>query len=227
MKKSVLVFDLDGVLADVTGSYLAAIAATVLHFTRKAVSHDLIAGYKNEGGWNNDWALAQKIIFDTAKLDVAYADVVEVFQANFLGANNDGLIMRETWIPRDGLLTRLAEKYALAIFSGRPRVEIDITLARFASEIQWVSIVADMDVPKPKPAPDGLRAIASTHPDRTLIYVGDNVDDARSARAAGVRFIGITDGNEQLAALLIGEGASAVIANVNELESLNLESVLK
>ncbi len=221
MKKSVLVFDMDGVLADVTGSYLAAIAATVLHFTGKAVSHDLIAGYKNAGGWNNDWALAQKLILDTSKLEIAYASVVEVFQAYFLGPNNDGLIARETWFPREGLLNRLTEKYALAIFSGRPRGEIDITLARFAAEIKWVSIVADMEVPKPKPAPDGLHAITAAHPGSALTYVGDNVDDARSASAAGVRFIGVAGSlNSKLAELLRSEGASAVVETVNELEEV-------
>ena len=216
--KSVLVFDMDGVLADVTGSYIAAIAATVLHFTGNAVSDRQIAEYKNAGGWNNDWALAQKIIFDRAKLEVAYADVVEVFQRYFLGANNDGLITRETWIPHDGLLKRLANEHALAIFSGRPRAEIDITLTRFAPEVRWVSIIADMEVPNAKPAPDGLQAIASAHPGSTLTYVGDNVDDARSARAAGVRFIGVAD--TESAAILLREGGSAFVRSVNELEEL-------
>ena len=216
--KSVLVFDMDGVLADVTGSYIAAIAATVLHFTANAVSDQQIAEYKNAGGWNNDWALAQKLIFDRAKLEVPYDEVVQVFQRYFLGANNDGLITRETWIPHDGLLQRLANEHALAIFSGRPRAEIDITLTRFAPEVRWVSIIADMEVPNAKPAPDGLQAIASAHPGSTLTYVGDNVDDARSARAAGVRFIGVAD--TEGAAILQRECASAVVRSVNELEEV-------
>lgn len=220
MKKSVLVFDMDGVLADVAASYLAAISATVEHFTGNAVSLELIAEYKHAGGWNSDWELAQKIICDTAGLDVAYAEVVEVFQTYFLGANNDGLITRETWIPRDGLLARLAEKHALAIFSGRPRAEIDVTLQRFEPEIRWVKIVGDLDVVNAKPAPDGLHAIAAAHPTSTLIYVGDNVDDARSARAAGVRFIGVADGSAQLATLLKEQGASAIVESVNDLEEV-------
>ena len=216
--KPVLVFDMDGVLADVTDSYFAGIAATVLHFTGKPVSLELITRYKNAGGWNNDWALAQKLILDTAKLDLPYEEVVKVFQSYFLGANNDGLITRETWIPVDGLFTRLGEKYALAIFTGRPRAEIDITLARFVPEVRWVSIIADNEVANAKPAPDGLHAIASAHPGSALIYVGDNVDDARSARAAAVRFIGVAD--EDDANILQREGAAAVVRNVNELEEV-------
>jgi HAD superfamily phosphatase len=209
---------MDGVLVDVTGSYLAAIAATVMHFTAKPVSLEIIARYKNAGGWNNDWALAKKLILDTAKLDVPYADVVATFQSYFLGSSNDGLITREKWIPANGLLTRLAMKHRLAIFTGRPRPEIDITLARFARDIRWASIVADLDVANAKPAPDGLRAIAGANADHTLTYIGDNVDDAKSARAFGVRFIGVADGHG--AAILEREGATAVVRNVNELEEV-------
>ncbi len=212
--KDVLVFDMDGVLAEVGGSYLAAIAETVRHFTGAAAPNELIAEYKNAGGWNNDWLLAQKLVRKTSGRDVPYDEVVAVFQKLFLGENGDGLITRETWIPRDGLLERLSARYALAIFSGRPRAEIDLTLQRFAPQISWATIVGDMDIPNPKPAPDGLRLIAAAHPGSTLIYVGDNPDDARSAKAAGVRFLGIAPTPD----LLLREGAEAVVESVNELE---------
>ncbi len=214
--KDVLVFDMDGVLAEVSGSYLAAIAETVRHFTGKPAPSELIAEYKNAGGWNNDWLLAQKLILETSGREVPYEEVIAVFQKLFLGENGDGLILRETWIPRDGLLEQLSEEYVLAIFSGRPRAEIDLTLRRFVPQISWVSIVGDMDIPNPKPAPDGLRLIAAAHADSKLIYVGDNPDDARSAQAAGVRFIGIAPTPE----LLLREGAEAVIESVNELEGI-------
>lgn len=216
---SVLVFDMDGVLAEVSGSYLATISATVAHFTGKAASPEIIAQYKKAGGWNNDWELSQKLILDLGARDVPYGEVVEVFQSYFLGPNHDGLITRENWIPAEGLLACLAEKHALAIFTGRLRLEVDITLARFAPEVRWVSIIADGET-KPKPAPDGLLAITAAHAGSRLTYVGDNVDDARSAWAAGVRFIGVTDGDERLAEILKSNGALAVVASVNELEGI-------
>jgi HAD superfamily phosphatase len=58
---SVIVFDMDGVLAEVTESYRESIVQTVRFFTGKTVSRDAIQDYKNQGGWNNDWALSQKI----------------------------------------------------------------------------------------------------------------------------------------------------------------------
>jgi HAD superfamily hydrolase (TIGR01548 family) len=218
---SVLVFDMDGVLAEVSESYLAAIAATVHDFTGAAISRETIEEYKQSGGWNNDWALAHKLVQDTGRSEVSYPEVVSTFQSLFLGTAGDGLIMREKWLPAEGLLTRLSQKHRLAIFTGRPRAEINITLQRFVPEVKWETIIADEDVTKPKPAPDGLFAIAALSPEAHVTYVGDNVDDARSARAAGVAFIGIAESHQlRLAQLLREEGARSVISSVNEIEGV-------
>ena len=55
--KPVLVFDMDGVLVDVTESYRETIAQTVQHFTGSQPVTRAHPGYKNQGGWNNDWKL--------------------------------------------------------------------------------------------------------------------------------------------------------------------------
>jgi HAD superfamily phosphatase len=218
---SVLIFDMDGVLAEVSDSYLAAIAATVLHFIGATVSRETIEAYKQAGGWNNDWALSHRLVHDMGRPEVTYPEVVSIFQSLFLGTNGDGLIMREKWLPADGLFGRLSQKHRLAIFTGRPRAEIDPTLQRFVPDVKWDVIIADEDVAKPKPAPDGLLAIAACYPGARLTYVGDNVDDARSARAAGVAFIGVAEPHQtQLAQLLRDEGAGSVVANINEIEGV-------
>ena len=110
-----LVFDMDGVLVDVTESYRETIVKTVEHFTGKMISRDSIQDYKNQGGWNNDWLLSQKICHGSG-VEVPYATVVEYFNYLFLG---QGMIHRERWLPRDGFLDRLAERFDLAIFTGR------------------------------------------------------------------------------------------------------------
>ena len=136
----------------------------------------------------------------------------------------DGLVLRERWIPEQGLLERLAHRFHLAIFTGHLRAEADFSLGRFAPGVHWSHIVADDDVANSKPAPDGLLAIAEDQPAAAITYVGDTVDDARSGRAAGVRFMGLAHrGNprrEELVSLLKAEGAAAVIDNINELESV-------
>ena len=220
-RSSLLVFDVDGVLVDVSESYRAAIVATVRDFTSQTPAPAVIQSYKNSGGWNNDWELAQRIVLDLSQRTVPYAEVVEVFQSHFLGTANDGLILRERWLPKAGFLERLAGAHALAIFTGRPRAELAWTLGRFAPSIAWSEIIADGEVPAAKPAPDGLLAIQSRHADATLTYVGDTVDDARSARAAAIRFIGVADPrHDGLANLLRAEGAIATVENVNQLEEV-------
>ena len=219
----VLVFDMDGVLVEVTESYREAIRETVRHFTGELVSHDLIQDFKNAGGWNNDWLLSQRLIADRGK-SVDYGRVVDYFNKIFLGQNGDGLIQREKWLPKPGLLQRLREKAQLAIFTGRAKYEADATLNRHAPDIVFEPLVTDDSVPNPKPAPDGLRLIQSQYPNRNIWYLGDTVDDARSAQQAGVPFIGVSTPynprHAEIADLLRSFGAFVVITDINQLEPL-------
>ena len=191
---SVIVFDMDGVLAEVTESYREAIVQTVKYFTGKTVTRDAIQDYKNQGGWNNDWALSQKIAADFG-VDVDYDTVIEKFNDFFLGENGNGLVQQERWFPQPGLLERLSQRYGLALFTGRLRYEADITLRRFAPSLEFDPIICADDVAAAKPAPEGLLAIQQSKPEHQLWYVGDTVDDARYARAAEVPFIGIAASN--------------------------------
>lgn len=221
IKDSIVVFDVDGVLAEVTESYREAIVQTVEHFTGQRIARDLIQRYKNAGGWNNDWALSQKIARDLG-VEVEYRAIVNHFNQIFLGSNGDGLIRRESWIPQPGFLDRLSLRSDLAIFTGRLRYELDFTLARFAPGCRFDPIVCAEHVANPKPAPDGLHSIQRMKPGRKLWYVGDTVDDARSASAAGVPFIGIIapghSSREELTRLFQQESAIAIFENVNQIE---------
>jgi HAD superfamily phosphatase len=212
---------MDGVLAEVTGSYREAIVQTVERFTGQRIERDLIQDYKNRGGWNNDWALSQKIAADLG-VEVPYDVVVEYFNEIFIGKNGSGLIQREQWFPKPGLLERLREQFGLAIFTGRLQYEAEITLKRFAPDCSFDPLLCAEHVTNSKPAPDGLLHIQRLNPGRKLWYVGDTVDDARAARAAGVPFIGIAardhSRREEILRLFQEEQAVAVFENVNEIE---------
>ena len=220
--EDLIVFDMDGVLAEVTESYREAIVQTVEHFTGRRIKRDSIQDYKNQGGWNNDWALSQKIAADLG-VQVPYNVVVDHFNQIFIGENGDGLIQREQWFPKPGLLERLRERFDLAIFTGRLQYEAEITLKRFAPDCTFDPLLCAEHVTKPKPDPQGLLAIQRRHPGRKLWYVGDTVDDARSARAAGVPFIGIAarehSRRDEILRLFKEEQAVAILENVNEIES--------
>src|ERR1051326_5761177 len=111
--RQVLVFDMDGVLVDVSESYRETIVRTVEHFTGKRITRELIQEYKNGGGWNNDWSLSQRICADLG-VEVEYQSVVDYFNDLFL---NQGMIHRERWLPNNGFFEALLERFDLAIFT--------------------------------------------------------------------------------------------------------------
>ena len=216
-------FDMDGVLVDVSESYREAICATVEHFTGATVTQDVIQDFKNQGGYNDDWALSYRLIRD-AGIEVGYDTVVDRFQRYFRGDDERaGFIEREKWIAEDGLFDRLRERYRLAIFTGRLHEEADVTLSRFAPRL-FDPVVGTDDVQAGKPAPDGLLKIRSMVPHDRLFYLGDTVDDAQSAAAAQVPFLGVaglkTPRRPETVAALEASGAMAVMTSINELPEI-------
>lgn len=223
MSRPALVFDMDGVLVDVTESYRAAIVETIRHFTGFTPTAEAIQDWKNLGGYNNDWVLCHHFCRELG-FEIPYEAVVGYFNSVFFGENDDGLIRREGWVPRDGLLERLAARYRLAIFTGRNRRELEATLNRFLREPWFDPTITTDDVANGKPAPDGLIEIRRRTGAPIAAFLGDTVDDAASARAAEVPFIGIAaataPGRDRLVEALRAAGAVAVIENVNEVEEV-------
>ncbi|MFN7920029.1 MAG: HAD-IA family hydrolase [Bryobacteraceae bacterium] len=224
MRNEVIVFDMDGVLVDVSDSYRETIIQTVAHFTGRTVTREDIEVYKNRGGFNNDWLLSQVMARDLG-VEVSYGEVVDRFNRLFFGTITDGipdgLMSRERWLPEPGLLESLATQYQLALFTGRLREEAMLTLRRFCPSLPLDPLICADDVSRGKPDPEGLESIRRRHPKKELWYVGDTVDDARSASAAGVPFIGIARQSvpfrERLLELFEQESAIAVIEDVNQL----------
>jgi HAD superfamily phosphatase len=221
MSQRTLIFDMDGVLVDVTESYRETIAATVEHFTGERPTREQIQRFKNQGGWNDDWRLSHHIVTG-AGCDVPFEEIKAHFQKLFLGANgNEGLMLREKWVARPGVLEKLNQQFRFAVFTGRPREEAVLTLQRFAGALTFDPIVAMEDVANPKPAADGLVRIAHANPAAELFYVGDSIDDARSARAAKIPFIGIAAPSNSsyldLVFLFQAEHAYAIVDDINYL----------
>jgi HAD superfamily phosphatase len=217
-----LIFDMDGVLVEVTESYREATRLTFEHFTGVPLSNGRIQEFKNQGGWNDDWALCFRLIRD-AGIEIGFDTVVARFQRFFRGENGEpGLIQREKWIANDGLFDRLKQNYRLSIFTGRLREEASVTLNRFAPNL-FDPVIGTDDVTAPKPAPDGLILIKSQLNYSRLFYLGDTVDDANSALAAQVPFIGITGAatphREETIRVLKQQGALIVLESINELEA--------
>ncbi len=210
--------------SNVAESYRESIVQTVKHFSGREISREQIQDYKNQGGWNNDWSLTQRILHDLGA-EVDYESVVDQFNKFWVGdEGREGLVARERWIGAPGLFDRLAEKCQFAIFTGRTRWETKITLNRFAHGITFYPIICADDVTLAKPDPEGLLKIREWNSDRRLLYLGDVIDDARSARAAEVPFIGVIESGRRdrdlVAAQFLDEGALAIIDDINQIEKV-------
>jgi HAD superfamily phosphatase len=221
--KPLLIFDMDGVLVDVTESYRESIAQTVKHFTGVAVTPEQIQDYKNQGGWNDDWQLSHHLITQAGK-QIPFETAKDYFQSIFLGNGEGGLILREQWVARPGFLEELNRRFDFALFTGRPRADAALTLNRFAAGLTFHPLIGMEDVSHHKPDPEGLSRILAANPGRKLYYIGDTVDDARCARAANVPFIGIAAPSNpryiDLVFLFQEESSWAIIDDINILQEV-------
>jgi len=59
-----VIFDMDGVLVDVSWSYSLTVKRVVERFLKKEIPFSLIQFYKSRGGLNNDWDLTESILKD-------------------------------------------------------------------------------------------------------------------------------------------------------------------
>ncbi|HVB85808.1 MAG TPA: HAD family hydrolase [Candidatus Dormibacteraeota bacterium] len=219
----VIIFDVDGVLVDVRGSFHRTTLETVRFFTNKRVTTHQLQKWKNQSGFNDDWKLSTAWVQSLGG-KFEYDEVKRKFVELYWGASGDrGNVEREKWLLPKPQLRRLAARAELAIFTGRVRKELDYTLDRNGVHELFGHIVTAEVVSKPKPAPEGLLAILNGRDPAKAIYVGDNVDDALAAQAAGVAFVGVVspqiERSRARAALLRKLGAKVIVSDVKELES--------
>lgn len=221
MSERVIVFDMDGVLVDPTESFRRAALEVVERLAGRPGSSERIIEIKNEGGYNDDADVALRMIRELGGA-ATRDDVERLGWEIFWGQGGEGLIQRERWLVEGDLLERLAVRARLAVFTGRGRRTAGHTLGRFAPEIVFDPIVTSSELENLKPAPDGLLRVREAHPEAEIVFVGDNIDDARAARAADVPFIGVAESDlhqrDEIVDLFARENAAVVIESVNQIE---------
>ncbi|MCG8406584.1 MAG: aminotransferase class I/II-fold pyridoxal phosphate-dependent enzyme [Phycisphaerales bacterium] len=215
-----ILFDLDGVVADVSGSYRRAIVDTCLAFGANVTAGE-IAIAKARGDANNDWLLTQRLLRDHAK-EVSLDAVTECFETLYQGTPEaPGLRRHERLIPNRAWLDTLSRRFLLAVVTGRPRMDAERFLREHNIRHVFSSVVCMEDGPaKPDPAPVRI-ALRRLGVDRAWL-IGDTPDDVVAARSAGVVPIGIRapgDGDVSSQAL-IDSGAACVLNRLEELERL-------
>jgi histidinol-phosphate aminotransferase len=210
-----LLFDMDGVIADVRDSFRAAIVATAAAFGVTVTEGD-IAAAKARGNASDDWELTRGLCSE-AGVDVTFETVKAEFERVYQGENgHDGVKTRERLLVTPQRLESWSARYPLAIITARPRRDASEFLDRFDIGRFFSTVVAREDAPsKPDPAPVNL-ALTRLGVERAWM-AGDTVDDLAAARAAGVVPIGVTVPGDDPSVL----GAAArVVASVDQIEEV-------
>tara|TARA_Y100000310_G_scaffold206563_1_gene206976 strand:- start:8019 stop:9650 length:1632 start_codon:yes stop_codon:yes gene_type:complete len=185
--KPLLIFDLDGVLVDVSKSYSVAIMKTVEFFTGSSIDYEDIQNYKVKIGFNNDWDITEDIIKSKGKV-VKKEVIVQKFQSYYIGDAFDGLIRNEKWLLDKGILDTLSQKYTLAIVTGRPRNEAEYVLRNNKVLEYFSEIITLDDVSADKPCPEGIMIVMNRLSAVNAVYFGDTKNDELAARRANIDF---------------------------------------
>lgn len=220
-----IIFDMDGVLIDVTTSYRLAIEKTAnLILGGNEINQKDVSLIKKIPGFNNDWDTSMaliKLIKDgvpRSKWQVAapkllpivrngeeYMEVYNCFQTFYLGSRDqlnfqEGLINTEKRIISIKLLAKLSSLgIKMAIATGRPRSEAftAIKLAGIAKYFNARNVIGLEDVANEKPAPDSLLLARSKVSATRPIYIGDTDNDRLAAKAAEMVFYKISIDGEK------------------------------
>ncbi len=217
-----IIFDVDGVLVDVRGSFHRTTLETVRFFTRKRVTRQELQQWKSRSGFNDDWKLSTAWVQSLGG-NYSYDEVKRKFVELYWGRNGrTGNVAHEKWLLTRAALRRLARRYELALFTGRVRRELDYTLDRNRVREFFGGVVTAEDVSRPKPDPEGILKILAGRDPQTVVYVGDNIDDAIAARSAEVSFVGIVAAHghaqRERSAALRQHGAAVILSHVREIE---------
>jgi HAD superfamily phosphatase len=250
LNTSIFVFDIDGVIRDVSGSYRRALADTVEHFTNAAYrpTCEEIDELKAEGIWNNDWEASQELIKRYSQglgqeIQVSYDAIVKFFQRRYRGKNSDwsdGYIAAEPLIATTEYFQELTiAKIAWGFFSGATRASAGYVLQRLKID---APVLIAMEDAAGKPDPTGLLLAVQQIELRQdisaslVVYVGDTVADMLTVLKARIydpsyKYLAVgvipphvsQDLRDRYAALLKENGADLVLNNVLELTpQLNL-----
>jgi len=214
--------DLDGVLADVSGSYRQAIIETAASFGLSLTDED-VSQAKSEGDANNDWILTQRLL-EREGIDAEYEEIKATYEARYQGeGEHPGLWREESLIFPIERIRELGERMPIGIVTGRPRRDADRFFERTGLGA-LVETAVCMEDAEQKPSPEPVELLGERMGVDRAWMVGDTPDDARAARAAervDVLPFGMVapgEDEETMRPALIEAGCARILGDLDELE---------
>lgn len=214
-KYKTLLMDMDGVLAEVSKSYRAAIVATCHKYGATSVTQDTVTEWKARGNANDDWKLSHDLIKSdpNGKKDVTLEQVTESFEEYYQGVDGDetkpGLYKLETLIPTRETLLELKRrsKPGVGIVTGRPKKDC-MKFLEMHNLVDLIDATYCMEDGPSKPSPVPVQTCCkqmNVEPSESVVLVGDTPDDIKAATSAGCSAVGVTTPEAVLASNEKGE----------------------
>jgi HAD superfamily phosphatase len=201
--RALVLFDIDGVIRDVGGSYRRALSETVYHYSGYRPTAAEIDDLKGEGLWNNDWEASLELLRrrGTSSPLPTFDEIVTVFSEAYFGgdphgdpASWKGFIGNETLLVSPEFFNRLNDAgFAWGFVSGAEppscRFVLEQRLGLFDPPL-----IAMGDAPD-KPNPQGLLRLTALLLGRheapslgplapPVAYLGDTVTDVFTLQRA-------------------------------------------
>lgn len=219
----ILIFDVDGVLVDVRGTYWRSALETVRYLTGKRVTYAELHQWKSKPGFNDDWSMVSAWVTALGK-PISYDEARAAFEKFYWGSDGKpGNVRNEKILVTPRQVAKWAGRFELNLFTGRTRQEFSFSFDRWPGT-KFFRTVITMDDARKKPHPEGLQRILGPRDPATALFLGDNIDDALAAREAGVPFLAIIAPGEhryrERAARFRELGARALLRRATELNRL-------
>lgn len=218
--KPLLIFDLDGTLADSLPGISASLNHSLTIHGRPTRPQASIRNFVGDGVA----MLIKRALGESDEATLANA-VIETFKQHYDTNWHHGTHPYPAII--EVLETLTEAGYPLAVLSNKPHAFTTAITTRVFPSIKFATVLGQRDGIPHKPEPHGALEIAKMagHTPQDCIVIGDSTMDLETARRAGMRAIAVTWGYHDRERL-IEAGATHMIDHPNQLNAACIASRL-
>src|SRR6266851_3107883 len=126
LRPQILIFDVDGVLVDVRGTYWRSALETVRYITGKRVTYAELHRWKSKPGFNDDWSMVSAWVSSLGH-PTSYEEARAAFEKFYWGSDGKpGNVRNEKLMVTPKQIERWAQRFELNLFTGRTRQEFSL-----------------------------------------------------------------------------------------------------
>lgn len=213
MAIELLIFDLDGTLADTKLDLAHAVNAARLHFGLPPLDNEVVYSYVGNGAP----VLIRKV------MGSGYSEAeIQLALEHFLAYYREHMLEHTTLYPgvRESLDRLRAAGVRMAVLTNKPEKISQDMLAGLGVDGYFLRICGGNSLVQKKPDPAGVRILLEETgiPQERALMVGDSAVDVLTARNAGIAVCGVTYGFQPES--LAGEPPDILVDRIEDLADM-------